>query len=147
MKGVRIVILMLMLMLSGVVFGQTHIYERYATHSNLEVAYLKGFSVSETQRINVTILRAKNDRAWRWLKKEFKLQDMAKDVKNAVTQDEDIVIMDLRDKENPSYPQKSNLLDNCILTACYNTQTIILYHYATDEEFQSIIGYSIKKLI
>lgn len=136
------------LLISGsAVYGQTHIYERYATHSNLEVAYIEGFALDSVTRVNVTILRAKNDRAWRWMQKEFNIEPLSGISEEYVRLHKKIVDFCLRDSDDLRNFSQGDLTSKCVLSISWETQTIAFYHIASHKEYQAIIFHIVDKII
>ena len=146
MKKIPILLFLLLLLGGCVVRGQTHIYNHYATHSNLEVAYLKDFPLDSVQRVNVTILQAKNNRAWRWLKKEFNIDDISQRGKAVARSGGNVINLSSRDKQDPRKDAKVGCIDHYILSTSYTLQTLIFYHITTRDELRAVFSYSIKNL-
>ena len=142
----KIVLLIVLLISSSVVYGQTHIYNRYATHNNLEVAYLKEFPIDSTIHVNVTIIRAKNNRAWRWMKREFNIPTQSPQGNSIVKLNQPLITIYGRDKNNLRSFNKKNVDDNYALSISHITHTIIIYHCTNRKERLTIFGYENKQL-
>ena len=141
MNRIKILMLFVLLISGSAVYGQTHIYERYATHSNLEVAYIEGFALDSTTRVNVTILRAKNVRAWRWMQKEFDIPVLTDREKFIVASGRPLSVVMGRDKNNLREFNKENDSENYTMSISYATHSIVIYHTFSFKDLISIFGY------
>lgn len=142
MKVVRIILCLLLLTAAREAVCQTHIYERYADHTDLEVAYLGEFRLDSATVISGTVIMAKDSASWEWLKKEFHVEqyDMNRDSSCVA------VTKLLRDKYDPTQEGTGAVLESYLLSVGFGHRAIVIYQYDTMKQYYSIIRYSLKKL-
>ena len=61
----------LLLLLPLAAMSQGELYKRYASRTDLTVAQVSGFKLNENVRVDVVLVVADNDAAWKQLKKEL----------------------------------------------------------------------------
>lgn len=121
---------------------QTHIYERYASHSELEVAYLENIALDDSNAINATIIIAKDSASWSWLTETFHIQ-----TGNETNNDNQRKIsIRLCDKEFPESLTHGTVPESYLLWVNHNTSTIIICQYSTMSQYNKIHSLIIKKL-
>lgn len=122
----------------GNAFGQTHIYERYASRADLEVAYLENVPLDSTTSVNVTIIIAKDSAAWKSLKEEFNISD------SPFLPNIHSYKRVLRDKYDP----RNSCHDNhncCLVVVNYYRKSLSMFHYETIDQYYLITPYLTKK--
>lgn len=130
MKNKGTFICIIMLLLTGKMVGQSHIYERYAMYDNLEVAYMENVTTDSVNIFNCTIIIAKDSTTWQWLKDTFHIAPKH-------------MMLCIRDAQNPENDKTGDTEERCVLIANTYRTTIIICEYTTIEQLRSIIKFSI----
>lgn len=140
MKKYSILICLLIFSSFGKVFAQTHIYEKFASRDDLEVAYLENIPIDSSVYINATIIIAQDSLTWDGLVKSFSLpSNLHMEEKNADH------MMCLRDAQNPELTDHGKILECCLMCVNYLKSTIIICQYSTLEQCKAIIKFTINK--
>ena len=146
MKALHTIFFTCLMLFTFTAIGQTHIYNRYAAYSDLEVAYLQGFQLDNENQINVTIIIAKNQRAWNRLVKEFHIPTATSKSKKRSSKGDVLVSNMLRNHEDPTQPKSPSLKDNCFVSVSHTARSITIYHYTNENQIKQIIRESNKRL-
>ena len=146
MKILRPIIFIMLLWVTGVTYGQSKLYQKYATHSNLEVAYLDGFQLNEAVKINVTIIIAKNNFAWRWLLRDISLTPTDSSVKDKIEEGVSVNKMIIRKEDKIRLPATENISENCFVSVSYSDRMVVIYHLDSEKQFHSIVQYLLNKI-
>ena len=117
-------------------FCQTHIFDRYASHTELEVAYLENIPLNETTTINASIIIAKDSAAWEWMKNTFHVFSSSQ-----INERDRPRYTNLRNSQNPEHLGYDNPLECCLMVANYADRTIIFFQYSTIEQFKLVLNY------
>lgn len=135
-------------------FDNNFLYERYASREDLTVAQLRHYPVDTTLFVNVVMLKANDDEAWVSLQTEFQVFPFTTEVTNEIAEGAKVSHAAYRDafdptKSAPMLNEKEvDILHSCMLIASYNTNTIWIFHYQTqDEAFAIIHNYYSKKYL
>lgn len=120
-------------------FCQTHIFDRYASWQNLEVAYLENVPLDSVTSINATIIIAKDSVSWELLADTFSLPHKLQMKKNHSEHHQE-----LRNSKNPERLEHGGIMDCSLLWANYPKSTIIIFHYSSIDQLNSILKYSLK---
>ena len=146
MRILRPIIFVMLLLVTGVTYGQSKIYQKYATHSNLEVAYIDGFQLDEDVAINVTIIIAKNNFAWRWLLRDMSITPADLSVKDKIEEGVSVNKMIIRKEDRIQSPAKGNISENCFISVSYSDRTVVIYHLDSEEQYHSIVQYLLNQI-
>ena len=137
----------MLLLLAFSAHGQTHVYERYAKLSNLEVAYLKNFPVDSNTHVNITIIIAKNKIAWRWLLKDLNLPTLTYNERKQIRKGKTVVGNILYNHDQTHRLKDPNSTSKYYFSITYNTHNIICYHISSQDEYSAILYHSLKNII
>lgn len=123
-----------MLLLPLVCMGQSNLYNHYAKRSDLTVAQVVGFRLNDSVGVDVLILVADNDKAWKQLKGEF----------------------DIRTSEGctswlgePAAPAKRVRWTGrpcCKVIASHERRTLCLYTINNQREYDALLDFQFSKL-
>ena len=64
----------LMMLLTTAAMAQNDLYKRYASRPDLTVAQVSGFKLNESERVDVVIVVADNEAAWKKLAEELNIK-------------------------------------------------------------------------
>lgn len=122
-------------------FGQIHIYDRYASRPDLEVAYLQNVPLDSAITVNATLIIARDSAAWEWLVTEFHIgpsffPDNVRSLRST-----------LRNKYDPTQDKSTDILDCCIIFVNSSRKSLSIFQYETIDQFNSIVSFSFKKFI
>lgn len=131
---------LLLLTLNERVCCQTQIYERYASHERLEVAYLENIPLDGTNTINATIIIAEDSSAWEWLVMEFHIEESM-----FPNRPESFKRM-LRDKKDPTSTIRKSITESYMVIVNYSRRLIVICQYDTLEQYYSLNHYSLNHL-
>lgn len=114
---------------------QTHIYERYAPHTDLEVAYIENLPLDSVNAINATIIVARDSAAWEWLKDEFHAQPKSEVIDTNLF----LYSHKLCDKYSPESLEHGDILDCYLLYTDYKRHSFIIYQYENLNQYYTTI--------
>ncbi len=146
MKLLRNLLFVLILATGCSLQAQTHIYSRYASHTDLGVAYVPNFKLDSINTVNVTVIMAQDSVAWEWLKAEFRIPELSEDELHQLSLRNTVVSLQFRDKNDPTQKANTSASDRCMLSIDHTQHILFIYQYDTMEQFYSVISYSSKKL-
>ncbi len=140
MDAIKYVLCIVLILTFGKVRGQTHIYDRYASRSDLEVAYLENVYIDSATYINATIILARDSASWNWMKEEFHIQSS---ITIASPQQYCYRLERLCDRQHPESMAHGDIHDCYYLCANLNRRSIIIYQFETEEQFNALIHFKI----
>lgn len=141
MKHLRFILYIVLAFASNNAFSQMHIYDRYASRTDLEVAYLKDFPLDSTMSINATIIIANDSTAWETLKREFNISDSFFPELNCSKKEM------LRDKNDPTSLTHKNVVDCYYVVVNYQRKSITIFQYDNIDQYHLLIHFSTKNII
>lgn len=142
MTHLRFILYIVFVLSLGNAFGQTHIYERYASWTDLEVAYLENVPLDSSTSVNVTILIAKDSAVWVELLKSFHIQPNLE----IIDVNQFPIAFILCDRINPENIFHRKIMDSYYLCVNFKRFTISIYQYNTLDQYQALLSYMIKKV-
>ena len=128
------IVTILFLLLPFVVVGQSSLYHRYSNRSNLTVAQVVGFRLNDTVSVDVLILVADNDKAWKQLKEEF---DIRTD-KGSTSW--------LGEPAMPARRTKWTGKACCKVIASHEKRTLCLYTINNQRDYDALLEYQFSKV-
>lgn len=141
MTHYRFTLYIVLVLAFGNAFGQAHIYDRYASRTDLEVAYLENLPLDSATSINATLIIAKDSAAWEWMKVEFQIAPSpSPDYTHCTTGN-------LRNKNDPTKTRQEDILDCCLVIVNYYRKSLSIFQYETLDQYYSIIKFSFKNII
>ena len=75
MKTLKSIALLLLLSATVEAWGQHDIYSKYATHTELKVAFVSQFQLDSATTVDVTLIQARDFAGWAWMVKEFNINE------------------------------------------------------------------------
>ncbi|MBO7489539.1 MAG: hypothetical protein J6T88_04595 [Bacteroidales bacterium] len=109
--------------------GQQAIYNRYAQRTELTVAQVTGFKLNDSVKVDVVILVADNDKAWREMCEEFDIRN----TKGIATWTGDAI-----------HPEKRCSWSGapcCKVVASPKKRTICIYQLKNEVDYESLMDY------
>lgn len=117
---------------------QTHIYERYAPHTDLEVAYIENLPLDSVNAINATIIVARDSAAWAMLQNDFNIPIIPQEYRELFS-DYHFIDYWFAPKSNLTAPADSNMLNNDFIVMSREMQTISIFHITSMTKVDLII--------
>lgn len=113
---------------------ESGLYKRYASHEELSVAQVCGFSLCDSVRVDVVLLQAESDEAWQQLKEEFDIRG-----------DEGTVSW-LGAEENPALRTQWTGSPATRVVASHARRTVGLYIIESEAQYDALLDYQLNKL-
>ena len=110
------------------------LYKQYAPRPELSVAQVCGFSLCDTVRVDVVLLRAETDEAWQQLVEEFNLEG------------QEGTESWLGDTEQPAQRVKRSVRPAWRAMAVHADRTVAFYRIDTEEQRQALLDYQMKAI-
>lgn len=110
------------------------LYRHYAARQDLGVAQLNGFKLSDTVRVDIVMLQAENDEAWRQLTEEFGLRDTTGTTSW------------LGDTLDPAQRAAWDGQPVVRVIASHERQTIGLYRIENEAQYDALIDYQLNHI-
>jgi hypothetical protein len=127
-------LIVLMMMLPIVAMAQSSLYKKYASRKNLTVAQVSGFKLNESERVDVVIVVAENDAAWRQLAQELNIRG------------ENGVVSWLGDTKEPTQRVKWNKKPVLRVVASPARRTIAFYRINTEAQYDALLDYQLNNM-
>lgn len=128
------IVTILLLMLPLMAAAQSHLYERYASRQELDVAQVSGFRLADSVRVDVVLIVAKSESAWQQLMKEFKVQS----TKGSTSW--------LGDAENPAMRTGWTGKAVCKVIVSHDRRTVAFYRLDTLAQYEALLDYQLNAL-
>lgn len=113
---------------------QSGLYKHYASHEELSVAQVCGFSLGDSVRVDVVLLQAESDEAWQQLKEEFDIRG-----------DEGTASW-LGAEENPALRTQWTGSPATRVVASHARRTVGFYLVETEEQYNALMDYQLDHL-
>ena len=110
------------------------LYKQYAPRPELSVAQVCGFSLCDTVRVDVVLLRAESDEAWQQLVEEFNLEG------------QEGTESWLGDTEQPAQRVKWTGAPVLRAIASHSRRTLAFYCLDNETQYDALIDYQIKEM-
>ncbi len=127
-------IFILLLLLPLAAMSQGELYKRYASRTDLTVAQVSGFKLNENVRVDVVLVVADNDAAWKQLKKEL-------GVKNDNGVESWLGVM-----AQPS--QRTRWTGQTVLrvVVSHSRRTVGFYRLDNEKQYDALLDYQLEKM-
>ncbi len=124
----------LLLLLPLAAMSQGELYKRYASRTDLTVAQVSGFKLNENVRVDVVLVVADNDAAWKQLKKEL-------GVKNDNGVESWLGVM-----AQPS--QRTRWTGQTVLrvVVSHSRRTVGFYRLDNEKQYDALLDYQLEKM-
>lgn len=124
----------LLLLLPLAAMSQGELYKRYASRTDLTVAQVSGFKLNEKVRVDVVLVVADNDAAWKQLKKEL-------GVKNDNGVESWLGVM-----AQPS--QRTRWTGQTVLrvVVSHSRRTVGFYRLDNEKQYDALLDYQLEKM-
>jgi hypothetical protein len=148
MTHIRYLLLALLVGATICVRGQSDIYQKYAVHDELYVAYVPKFPLDSTTTVAVTVIQAHDTAGWAWMCKEFNIYDTTGGSGAARQQK---MLYCLRDKADPTQPATmvAGNVDYsrcCPLFASPVNYSVCIFHVTSRDEIIKVFEFRLKLL-
>ena len=110
------------------------LYKQYAPRPELSVAQVCGFSLCDSVRVDVVLLRAETDEAWQQLIEEFNLEG------------QEGTESWLGDTEQPAQRVKWTGAPVLRAIASHSRRTLAFYRLDNETQYDALIDYQIKEM-
>lgn len=127
-------IIILMLLLPMVAMSQGELYKRYASRQDLTVAQVNGFKLNDSTRVDVVLVVADNDAAWKKLLAEL-------NVKSGEGADSW-----LGDLKQPSKRIRWNGKPLLRVVVSHSRRTVGYYRIETEEQYDALLDYQLERM-
>lgn len=122
------------MLLPLVAIAQNDLYKRYASRQNVTVAQVSGFKLNETQRVDVVLVVADNEAAWKKLTQELNIKG------------EDGVVSWLGDIKNPALRVKWTGTSVLRVVASHARRTVAFYRLDTEAQYDALLDYQLNNM-
>lgn len=129
------ILIILMMLLPLPLLAQGKVYKTYASRPDLTVAQVSGFKLNDTARVDVVIIQADNDGAWRALAVEFQVKDADKGVSSW-----------LGDMEQPARRTRWTGAPALRVVASPARRTIALYLLQDEGTYDALVDYQLNAM-
>lgn len=123
-----------MLLLPMVAMSQGELYRRYASRQDLTVAQVNGFKLNDSTRVDVVLVVADNDAAWKKLLAEL-------NVKSGEGADSW-----LGDLKQPSKRIRWNGKPLLRVVVSHSRRTVGYYRLETEEQYDALLDYQLERM-
>ena len=127
-------LILLMMLLPIAAMSQNDLYKRYASRQDLTVAQVSGFKLNESQRVDVVIVVADDEAAWRKLAEELNIKG------------EDGVVSWLGDTKKPEQRMKWTGGAALRVVASHARRTVAFYRLNTEEQYDALLDYQLNNM-
>ena len=116
------------------------IYERYAETDNLTVAFVGGYRVNDSLRVDVTFLQATDTAGWSLLKKDFAIPTFPPEIERLMEEGCSVNYR-LFPKDHPDMPMDTvERLNNDFAVILRHKLSIYVFHLQDIEQYIQIIS-------
>ena len=116
------------------------LYRRYADDGHLDVAFIRGFRVNDTLRLDVTTLQARDSVGWERLKEDFSIKEATLPVQESIAKGDDVVTVRLTPRDNPGQPMDTtDMLLNDVLAVSRLHMTVSVFNISSEQEIDAVI--------
>ena len=126
--------IILILLLPIVAMAQSSLYKNYASRKNLTVAQVSGFKLNESERVDVVIVVADDDAAWRQLAQELNVRG------------EEGAVSWLGDVKEPARRVKWKKTPVLRVVASPARRTIAFYRINTEAQYDALLDYQLNNM-
>ncbi len=148
----KIVAIVFLLVLSSIVAnGQTDLYKRYESRTDIRVASVTNFTLDTGVTADVTLLEAVEDEGWEWLCEEFHLASLSPEQQQQMEAGWDVAFFTQRNRMDPTQPApvdngQIDPSNTCYLGVSYLSRTLYIFCCNTDKQSDVMINYLIEKM-
>jgi len=127
-------LIILMMLLPIAAMAQNDLYKRFASRQNLTVAQVNGFKLNESQRVDVVLVVADNDAAWRKLTQELNIKG------------EEGAVSWLGNLKNPAQRVKWTGTSVLRVVASHARRTVAFYRLDTEAQYDALLDYQLNNM-
>lgn len=121
------------------------LYRRYAADEHLNVAFLQGFRINDTLRLDVTTLQARDSAGWILLKEDFNIPELPELFRRKIERGEDKVSVRRAPRNAPNMPiDTTNYNNNVVVAISRLHQTVSIFHTKTESEQDAVSNNQLK---
>jgi len=131
--------------------GQTDLYKRYASRTDIRVASVTNFTLDTGITADVTLLEAVEDEGWNWLCSEFKLAILSPEQQKQMDEGWDVAFFTQRNRHDPTQPapvvgEQIDQSNTCYVGVSYLSRTLYIFCCNTDRQSDVVVNYLIEKM-
>ena len=123
-----------MLLLPMVAMSQGELYKRYASRQDLTVAQVSGFKLNDSVRVDVVLVVADNETAWKKFREELNVNDG------------DGVDSWLGELNRPSQRTRWSGKPVLRVVASHSRRTVGFYRIDTETQYDALLDYQLEKM-
>ena len=127
-------LILLMMLLPIAAIAQNDLYKRYATRQDLTVAQVSGFKLNESERVDVVIVVADDEEAWRKLTEELNIKG------------ENGVVSWLGNTKKPEQRMKWTGGPVLRVVASHARRTVAFYRLNTEAQYDALLDYQLNNM-
>lgn len=127
-------LIILMMLLPLWAMAQNDLYKRFASRQELSVAQVNGFKLNESQRVDVVLVVADDDAAWRKLTRELNIKG------------EEGAVSWLGDLKNPAQRVKWTGTSVFRVVASHARRTVAFYRLDTEAQYDALLDYQLNNM-
>ena len=121
------------------------LYRRYADDEHLDVAFLRGFRVNDTLRLDVTTLQARDSAGWEQMKQDFNIPELPELFQRKIELGEDKISVRRAPRTEPNLPTDTLDYDNNVVVAISRLHhTVSIFHTKTESEQDAVSNNQLK---
>ena len=134
----RIAFIICWLIASTGAYAQQDIYDRYASHEGLFVAYAQGYQLDSNNRIDIIYIQAEDSAAWEWMRAEFNVPEANK---RAWASGSECVFSHLSPISNPQKVAQfdDNAPLHCMVLGSHNQRALCLAFITRREQIKLLL--------
>ena len=151
MNRLRLLTLLSLVLLGLSAVGQTDLYNRYASRTDIRVASVTNCTLDTGITADVTLLEAIDDQGWQWLCSEFNLATPSKEQQQQMDEGWDVAMFTQRNRQDPTRPapitnEQIDHSQSCYLGVSYLSRTLYIFCCTTDRQSDVVVNYLIEKM-
>lgn len=140
-----------LLLTSLIAVGQTDLYNRYASRTDIRVASVTNFTLDTGITADVTLLEAIDDEGWNWLCREFSLATLSPEQQKQMDEGWDVAFFTQRNRHDPTQPapvvnEQIDQTNTCYVGVSYLSRTLYIFCCNTDRQSDVVVNYLIEKM-
>lgn len=148
----RLVLLLALLAIGLGLRAQTELYDRYKRQPGVKVAAVSGFAIDSASRVDVTVVEAETDDAWRWMRSEFGIGELAPEQRDNLAEGSDVVLFARRNRHDPKQNapivhEQVDMASSCYMGISYLDRAVYIFCADSDEEYDAVVALLVKKML
>lgn len=122
------------------------VYLRYKDTPGIHAAFIKDKQVSDTLRMDMTLLEATDSTGWNLLKKDFDIKELPPEFMQLAKKSGTLISIRLFPKGRPGEVMDTVFLNNDIAAISRIEHTICIFHMENEQQHDEIVNKQVKDL-